>query len=224
MEQLLSEANIGQVSHRGPECPDCAEPISPGAVICVQCGFNLETGKRLRTSRGQEEGELDSGLSDAEKIMRKAEEDIEAVPINSDDQDFGDGGDSFVIAGVAGLILAIVVVIGLVIVFSMDKISESYNSGYISFLASIGMWVTMTIWISLVAFKAKPVHGIACILTAGLYCIMFGFMQGKALLLPTIILIVAIVVGSASGAYVANVGTGPVDAALPIFFETFPIG
>ncbi len=223
MEALLEEANIGPVSRGGPICPDCAEFISPGDVICVACGFNLETGKKLRVSRGKEDGGGDTGLSDAEKIMRKAEEEINEVPINSDDQDFGDGGDSFLIAGVAGAILAIVVLIGLVIVFSMDEISKHYNSGFISFVASCGIWITMTIWITLVAFKSKPAHGIGCVLTAGLYCIMFGFMQGKTLLMPTIILLVALVVGAASGAYVSSAGVGPVESSLPVLFETFPI-
>lgn len=212
MEALLAEANVGPVSQGGPICPDCGTPITPGAILCVDCGFNLETGKRLRVAKEQDDESLDTGLSDAEKIMRKAEAEIEETPVGVDDQDFGDGGDSFVIAAVAGVILLILVGIGLVVVFSMDQISNYYNSGGISFMASMAMWVGMTIWLSYVAFRSKAAHGIACILTGGVYCIVFGFMQGKSLLLPTIIMLVSLVVGLGSGAFVYYNGFGPLES------------
>lgn len=216
MEALLKEANVGESIHSGPICPDCATPIVPGAIICVDCGFNLETGKKLRTASETEDGEVDTGLTDAEKIMRKAEAEIEETPVGVDDQDFGDGGDSFIIAAVSLVILAILVVIGLVVVFSMDVISSYYNSGAISFIASCCLWTGMALWITYVAFRAKVAHGIGCILTGGLYCIMFGFMQGKTLLMPTIILCVALLVGGASGAFVYYNGMGPVESRLYI--------
>lgn len=28
-------------------CPGCGAALSPGAVLCVNCGFNLKTGKKL---------------------------------------------------------------------------------------------------------------------------------------------------------------------------------
>ena len=42
------------------------------------------------------------------------------------------------------------------------------------------------------------ISGMICICTLGLYCIVFGFMQGKALLLPTIILLLSLLIGLAS--------------------------
>ena len=74
------------------------------------------------------------------------------------------------------------------------------------------MWGGMTIWLTYVAFRAKPAHGIACVLTGGVYCIIFGFMQGKNLLVPTIIMLVALFVGLASGAYVYYNGFGALEA------------
>jgi hypothetical protein len=32
-------------------CPSCRAPLSPGAVICVNCGFNLRSGQKLGTAR-----------------------------------------------------------------------------------------------------------------------------------------------------------------------------
>ncbi len=44
-------------------------------------------------------------MSDAERIMAKAEKDIEDMPVTSEGQNFGDGSESYLIAAV-GLIVA----------------------------------------------------------------------------------------------------------------------
>ena len=134
------------------------------------------------------------------------------MPVGVDDQDFGDGGESFVIAGVAGIILAVLVVVGVIIILSMDKISEYVNSGAISCIASGGMWLGMMFWLSTIAFKANSSHGIACLASLGLYCPIFGFMQGKSLFLPSIIMLVSLVVGGGSAFYVYYNGWGPVSS------------
>ena len=36
----------------GLRCPSCGGAMLPGAVICVSCGFNLKTGKRMSTVMG----------------------------------------------------------------------------------------------------------------------------------------------------------------------------
>src|SRR5689334_20828376 len=35
----------------GPACPSCNSPVDPAAVICVNCGHNLKTGKKLKTTK-----------------------------------------------------------------------------------------------------------------------------------------------------------------------------
>jgi phage FluMu protein Com len=43
MHELLNE--VGVVHKTGPVCPKCQKDIQPGVVICVSCGFNLQTGQ-----------------------------------------------------------------------------------------------------------------------------------------------------------------------------------
>src|SRR5260221_13221572 len=31
----------------GPTCPKCKRDLEKGAVLCIACGFNLKTGKKL---------------------------------------------------------------------------------------------------------------------------------------------------------------------------------
>ena len=216
---LLDEVDV-KSAVRGPVCPNCSNAMSQMAVVCVSCGYNIETGKQLKTDvyeDDSEEGVRDVGMTDAESIMAKAEKEIEDVPVTAHGQDFGDGVDSFLIAGVAAIVLLILVGIGLTVMFTMDVISQSIASWFISFIASLFMWVAMALWITIVAFKQKPIHGVVCIATGGLWCIVYGFLQGRQLIVPTVILLMSVIVGSASGAYTLYKGIRPVDdqGALP---------
>jgi len=33
-------------------CPNCGEPMDPGAVLCVQCGFHTGLGRQIDTDLG----------------------------------------------------------------------------------------------------------------------------------------------------------------------------
>jgi len=211
---LLDEADVKRAM-AGPLCPNCSAEMKGGGVICISCGYNIETGKRLKTKiyadDDADDGLADPGLSDADKIMAKAERDIDEMPVSAAGQDFGDGNDSFLIAGVAGIVLAILVVVGLVVVFTMEAITKFIAPHFISFLASIVLAVGMMLWITIIAFKQKSPHAIACILTAGLWCIVYGFMQGRQLMVPTIILLASVVIGIASGLGSYFLGIFPVS-------------
>jgi len=46
LADLLEEAGVKEV--KGPRCPKCSAPLKPEAVLCVACGFELQSGKRLK--------------------------------------------------------------------------------------------------------------------------------------------------------------------------------
>ena len=210
MMDLLDEANVKGVS-RGPSCENCAAELMPGAVICIECGFNMETGKQVSTEIDEDTGST-AGMTDADRIMAKAEKDIDDMPVTADGQDFGDGADSLVIAGVAGVILLLLVGIGLTIIFSMEQISKGVNSGAISMCAAIVMAMLCGVWITIIAIKQKrPGHAMACVFTGFLYAVVYGFMQGKDLLIPTVILLFSILIAAASGTYVGFNGWQPIQ-------------
>jgi len=151
-----------------------------------------------------EEDVDDAQESAAQRMLRQAEKDIEETPVNADDQDFGDGAESIVIAGVAGIILAVLIGISLVVVYLMENLSDVVHSSFISLIAATAMAVGCIAWITIVAFLVKKSQGIICVATLGLYCIVFGFLQGKQLLLPTIVLIISVLIAVASAFYYAN--------------------
>ena len=201
MLDLLDDAGVEKAA-RGRVCSNCGSDLSAMAIICVECGFNNETGTQLETTVAGKANQ--AGMSDADKIMARAEEEIDEMPVSAAQQDFGDGADSIVIAVVALIGTAILVGIGIGVIFIMDKIGENIDTALISMFGSMAMYVFCAIWITTIAFRAKSAHGLACLFSLGLYSIIFGFMQGKSLFLPAIICLCSILIGLLSWLFVGS--------------------
>lgn len=198
---LLDEAGV-KSTPRGPVCNNCGCEMSHSSMICIECGYNRETGEKLKTEVHTDEGDvIDPGKSDADKIMAKAEKELEDNPVSGDDQNFGDGNESYLIALVAIISFLILAVLGVTIVLSMDWIMESLDiqAQHVSLIMAIVMALGCITWISTVAFLLNKNQGIACVCSLGLYCVIFGFTQGSKLLMPTVGLLIAFVIGLASG-------------------------
>lgn len=218
---LLDEAGV-EAKPRGRACPMCAAEMSPTAVICIQCGFNAATGERLHTAvLVDEDAYSTADMTDAEKILAKAEKEIDQMPVSSFGQDFGEGKESYLIATVALVCLAIFVGLGVSIILFMDTIIDYFEISpeAISLGAAIVLGVGCAAYISIVAFMASPGHGIACLATLGVYCIIFGFMQGKSLMIPTIVLVASLLIGAVSMLFL-TFGVG--QEALESMLHTFP--
>jgi predicted amidophosphoribosyltransferase len=50
LAELLDEVGM-PASRTGRRCPECFSDMTSEAIICIQCGYNTETGRRLRTRR-----------------------------------------------------------------------------------------------------------------------------------------------------------------------------
>lgn len=48
MSMLLDEAP--PVVTGGSTCPSCGQPFAPGAVLCVSCGYNVQSGQAVQTA------------------------------------------------------------------------------------------------------------------------------------------------------------------------------
>ncbi len=176
--------------------------MDPTAVICVNCGYNVATGQYLDTYADEEELPAETtGMTDAERAMVKAEAEIEETPITAEQQDFGDGADSYVIAMVAASILAILILVGLGVVLLMESLTDTVNTGLISAVASTALALICGVWITVVAFRSNIAHAIGCLASLGLYCPIYGFIQGKGTIAAAIVMLVAIIIGGSSWAY-----------------------
>ena len=36
----------------GEKCPECKQPMEPGSVLCIKCGFHTKLRKKIKTSFG----------------------------------------------------------------------------------------------------------------------------------------------------------------------------
>lgn len=195
---LLDEAGV-KSTPQGPICPACGDEMNASAVICVNCGYNVATGQYLDTYAEEDVGGVETvGMTDADKIMAKAESEIEESPIGAEDQDFGDGADSYVIAVAAMAILGVLVLVGLSVVLIMESLTSAVSTELISGIASVGIAMGCGLWITIIAFKSKPGHGVACVASIGLYCPIYGFIQGRGTILAAIVMIAAFVIGGIS--------------------------
>ena len=192
----------------GPICDNCGSEVKHGAVICIDCGFNLETGDRLETEAA-EDVENNAGMTGTEQMMRKAQRDLEESEDHGNDGDFGDGAESYVIAMVAGFFGLIMLAMALAVVFFMEQLVTLTNPAVISLIASVLLYMGMAAWISIVAFSADQIQGISCLASLGLYCPIFGFMNGKTLMLPSVCMIVSFLMLIATSIYVSYNGFAP---------------
>ena len=203
---LLDEAGV-KSAPRGPVCGNCGSEMSQATVICIDCGFNHETGEKLKTEVYEDDdGAIDPGKTDADKIMAKAEKAIDESPVSAEGQDFGDGSESYLIAGIAIIGFIIFAVLGVTTVLSMDWIMTSLGltAPGVSLIMAIVIAIGCIAWISSVAFLVDQTQGIICLCSLGTYCVIFGFMQGKNLLMPTIGLLVSFVIGLVSWLVIIN--------------------
>jgi hypothetical protein len=56
------------------KCPSCSAPLAPGAVLCVNCGYNLKTGKKLSAVVVETDGEDDAGEDESGDDAAEEEE------------------------------------------------------------------------------------------------------------------------------------------------------
>ncbi len=203
---LLDDAGV-KSTPKGPICAACGEEMEPSAVICINCGYNVATGQYLDTytDPDDEEGLADSKMTDAQKRLAKAEREIADSPIGAEDQDFGDGADSYVVAMAGLAIFAVVVLIGLAVVLIMDSVTDEIHPGFISAVASTSLYALCAVWITYVAFRTRPGQAIACVFSLGLFCPILGFMMGRGTIGAAAIMTVSLVVGGGSWMYcIAN--------------------
>ncbi len=176
---LLDEAGIGGdlPAANVPKCPNCSAEITPGSVICVECGFNSQTGATIKTHVDPDSIDKTAHLSDAEQLIAKAEQAMKETPMNI--SNYGDGWESWVIAaglGVGAIFLTQLVLIYMEIFSEFMAREPEYRSQFIAkyfFIGGngLGLLIMLLTWVRLTgaAFTDHKGHGLACLTTFGLY-------------------------------------------------------
>lgn len=186
---LLDEAGFTQ--HAGPRCPSCDTPVSPQAVVCVQCGFNRQTG--AKTASEVRTGPKSIGHGEAASaLLERAAKEVAAAPVAIDDNDAG--GVASVWTWVFMLFLPILFLSGFavailwggtlsfpaLIMYAAVK-SDSYWYIIPALVIVGGILLTAFGWLNITtsALERSVLHGVLCMFLVGSYCYYWGMLNWR---------------------------------------------
>jgi hypothetical protein len=147
-----------------------------GAVICVACGFNSQTGETVFTTVKRTKS--DGHGSAAETVLAKAAEELAKGPVMAKEQTTGGVLAGYVLS--FGLLVLAVVTMGLAYI-GFTKIESSGNSQYYAGIVMmvVGNLMGFTAAIVLIVknFKSGLVHGL-CSIFIPFYAPIYGALSG----------------------------------------------
>lgn len=195
MDDLFDEIGLAPAEPvtAGPRCPSCGKGLPPHAILCVHCGFNLQTGQRVASSvpsapAGDAHG--GHGGSDAEAMIAKARREIAASPISAEDQDFGEGTSplAWVLTLCLPLLLGVAVFAimmwGNYLQWYMAFIGTGFEKGDSGLMCMSCFSIPLTIllmiaWfrITFLALEENVIFGLLCLLLCGIFVPVYGIMR-----------------------------------------------
>jgi len=51
MDELFKDVGLADTGGSGRKCPECRSPMKPEAIICIDCGYNENLGRRMKVQR-----------------------------------------------------------------------------------------------------------------------------------------------------------------------------
>ena len=179
LDDLLDD--VGMAAPRTPHfCPECKADMAPDAVLCIQCGFNLQLGNKIET-------ELDPALQadsdlppEIRKVMREVREAQQEVVAE------GNEGASAWILGIALFAgVAVFIAVGIMISRFAGGGAEGVEGDGSQFLAQAMLWLSQgmmfcaSVWLLAIAFKDQILHGVL-MLVCGPYGLVYAIMHWDA--------------------------------------------
>jgi len=184
MGSLFDDAGLG-VQSGPPVCPSCQQTMMATSMVCVNCGFNRQTGARMQGAGGPVE-EIDH----AEALIAKARAEIDKTPISKKGSDFGD--TSSIGAWIMPLFLPFFFCVSFALVLFwggmlspymfaakekvMDDNQPQWLIPILFYVTGISLFALGWFFNSLTALDKHPVHGLIALFTMGFYSTIFGYM------------------------------------------------
>lgn len=217
LADLLDEGGVVGASMHGQQpCPGCKAPMTPGTVICVQCGYNLKVGQKMEMMTNVDFSSPDAKpMSDAEKALAKAEKEIKDSPIEQSSSQYGDGWEAYIV--MAGMVVALAVflsVSGVVLYLVNEQVQETKESGkggnpgaMVSIFFGLVLANVGGIWLLVLAFMEDIAKGVMCLLVP-LYILYFAATQFGSNKLPVMMYFMGIAMQFVGGFMMGLGGDG----------------
>ena len=166
MEDLLEEVGIKE--YQGARCPRCAAPLKPGAVLCVECGFHLQTQQKVEGAKVRKAGERGHGEAADDLLARAA--DLLLEDKIEEKKNRAQGLPAWV------YFIALTLMIGFTTAMFMIPKERAFQITGFS-LVGIGALASayFEIRILIVAFSESAVCGILCIVLSPFYWLYYIF-------------------------------------------------
>lgn len=92
MDDLFDE--VGIAAKKGPSCPKCNAELKPNAIICVSCGFDLQSGEHREGAKVYSAAEIGHGEA-ADTLLDRASRQIE-IDKEEDKKNISQGAPAYV--------------------------------------------------------------------------------------------------------------------------------
>ncbi|MBC8351165.1 MAG: hypothetical protein H8E66_04215 [Planctomycetes bacterium] len=150
MDDLFDE--VGIAAKKGPSCPQCNAELKPNAVLCVACGFDLQSGEH-REGAKIHAVQLDGHVEAADTLLDRASRQIE-IDKEEDKKNISQGAPAYVY-----LFGLLVIVAFATMMFTMPKGLAFYITGIsVCCFAGLVNFYYGIRWL-IVAFQEGPQQG-----------------------------------------------------------------
>lgn len=185
LDSLLDD--VGLVQKSGPVCPNCAAPIKKGAVVCVSCGMNFETGEKLKGFDAQ----IDGGPEFTNMHLQEASENMKRDLVMDSRRNKADMPwwviMSYLIGAITLCAAGVVIVDGLVgtpatpgsFLAKVQALPIFSVLGLTACITGTAIVVFAHLSICTFAFGRSLGQGFACFLLPLIYSIIYGILNWK---------------------------------------------
>jgi hypothetical protein len=182
---LLAEEGLAAKAGSGPQCPSCNSPMPPHGFICVQCGYNVQLGRRVQTH----DATAHTAERDAQQLLAKARKALDETPQEFSADDLGAGANAYIAAVV--IVIATIFIVGtgagaFYLFGEMIEGSGGAGAGMAAVLTGMLFGSIGGIWLLVVAFMEDITKGLLC-LFCGPYFLFFVFTHAGENKLPAML-------------------------------------
>jgi len=166
---LFDEVGLSSAPTGTTPCPGCRAPIPMGAIVCVQCGYNMRLGRRMETMRIGADGSAESG-SVTDMFLARAARTIEEDK-EEEKKKTREGlpwwGYLLILMGLVGFMAMMMMI--------PQRSAIAVAGGVLMFVGWL-MCIYSGVCILIVAFRESPLQGILCLLVP-VYSLVFIIMR-----------------------------------------------